>query len=133
MNKPKVLAFDAYGTLFDILTIGQQLRSIFGDKANEINQLWRKKQLEYTWLRALMGKYKPFCQVTVEALVYACDFHGEKINKEQIKSMMKAYNELKVYTDVIPSLDDLRNDFQFLYKCDLHVRHPNFLLGLGRL
>ena len=124
MIKPKVLAFDAYGTLFDIFSIGEQLRSIFGDKANEINQLWRKKQLEYTWLRALMGKYKPFYRVTVEALAYACDFHGEKINEEQIKSVMEVYSELKVYPDVIPSLDVLKKDFQL---CILSNADPEML------
>ena len=63
MEKPliKAIVFDAYGTLFNINSLDQVLHQYFGDRASELGVLWRRKQLEYTWLRTLMDQYKPCC------------------------------------------------------------------------
>ena len=63
--------FDAYGTLFDVHSAVARLRARLGERADALSQLWRAKQLEYTWLRALMGRHADFWRVTGDALDYA--------------------------------------------------------------
>jgi 2-haloacid dehalogenase len=63
--------FDAYGTLFDFLSASKRCRDALGDKAEALGQLWRTRQLEYSWLRSLMGTHADFWQVTGEALDFA--------------------------------------------------------------
>ena len=63
--------FDAYGTLFDISAAAKHCQDELGDKWPQLAQIWRDKQIGYTWLRSLMGKYEPFWQITQDALDYA--------------------------------------------------------------
>jgi 2-haloacid dehalogenase len=63
--------FDAYGTLFDFLSASKRCRDALGDKAEPLGLLWRTRQLEYSWLRSLMGMHADFWQVTGEALDFA--------------------------------------------------------------
>lgn len=67
----RACVFDAYGTLFDFNSATERCRGELGDKADALSEMWRNKQLQYTWLRALMGRHAPFHQVTGEALDYA--------------------------------------------------------------
>ena len=71
---PSALVFDAYGTLFDVHSVQARCDSLWPGKGAQLSQLWRAKQLEYTWLRSLMRRYAPFSQVTGEAL--AVDKHA---------------------------------------------------------
>ena len=68
---PRAFVFDAYGTLFDVHAPVNRLAAEIGPKAEELSRLWRQKQLEYTWLRSLMGAHADFWKVTSEALAYA--------------------------------------------------------------
>ena len=63
----RAYVFDAYGTLFDVHTAVGHHKSRLGDKADAVSAMWRTKQLEYTWLRSLMGEHAAFWQVTGEA------------------------------------------------------------------
>jgi len=65
------VVFDAYGTLYDIQSVATVTEQAFPGYGDIITQLWRIKQLEYTWLRSLMGRYKDFAAVTAESLAYA--------------------------------------------------------------
>ena len=67
----KACVFDAYGTLFDVHSAVGKYRKRVGDQADQVSAIWRTKQLEYTWLRSLMGKHVDFWQVTQDALDYA--------------------------------------------------------------
>ncbi len=66
-----VCVFDAYGTLFDVQRIAMGARDLLGERAEALGDLWRRKQLEYTWLRSLMGRHADFWHVTGESLDYA--------------------------------------------------------------
>ena len=68
--------FDAYGTLFDVHSAAARCRADLGDVADAVSQTWRDKQLQYTWLRSLMGRHIDFWQLTGEGLDYALDAHG---------------------------------------------------------
>jgi 2-haloacid dehalogenase len=68
---PQALVFDAYGTLYDVHSVIQRCDGFWPGKGQALSQLWRQKQLEYTWQRSLMRRYVPFSQITREALAYA--------------------------------------------------------------
>ena len=72
----RACVFDAYGTLFDYASAAAACRDALGDKLGPLNALWREKQLQYTWLRALQGKHADFWQVTGEALDFALETLG---------------------------------------------------------
>src|SRR5438132_9045838 len=65
--------FDAYGTLFDYASAAAGCRDLLGDKAERLTALWRDKQLQYSWLRAVQGRHADFWQVTGDALDYALE------------------------------------------------------------
>ena len=72
----KAIAFDAYGTLFDLHSVTALCDCKFPGQGAELSKLWRAKQLEYTWLRSLTGRYEDFWSVTESALTFACNSLG---------------------------------------------------------
>jgi 2-haloacid dehalogenase len=77
-NRKNVFVFDAFGTLFKASEIDVELKTIAGAQTENLLALWRRKQLEYSWLRNQMSQYVPFHQVTKEALDFSMRFHGLK-------------------------------------------------------
>lgn len=103
----KAFIFDAYGTLFDVHAPVARVSAKLGDKAQAVSDLWRMKQLNYSWLRGLMGEYVPFWQVTREALDYALAAHG--IDDEPLRNeLADLYFTLDAYDDAIEALDGLK-------------------------
>ena len=98
--------FDAYGTLFDVHSAVARVRARVGAQADALSQLWRAKQLEYTWLRALMGRHADFWQVTGDALDYALARTG--VDAAVREPLMQAYLELDAYPEVANVLRRLR-------------------------
>ena len=98
--------FDAYGTLFDVHSAVARLRARVGEHAEALSQLWRAKQLEYTWLRALMGAHAGFWQVTADALDYALARTG--VDPAVREPLMQAYLALDAYPEVPDTLRRLR-------------------------
>jgi 2-haloacid dehalogenase len=98
--------FDAYGTLFDVHSAVARLRARVGEQADALSQLWRTKQLEYTWLRALMGRHADFWQVTGDALDYALARTG--VDPMAREPLMQAYLALDAYPEVPDVLRRLR-------------------------
>lgn len=90
----KAYVFDVYGTLFDVFSVKKMCEKLFPEKGEEISQTWRKKQVEYSFLRQLMGTYQPFHEVTRDALRYAIKLHQEELNKEKEDLLMNAYMNL---------------------------------------
>jgi 2-haloacid dehalogenase len=81
------LVFDAYGTLYDVHSVIRRCETCFPGKGMQLSQLWRAKQLEYTWQRSLMQRYVPFSQVTREALAYSCAALGLSHREHEEASM----------------------------------------------
>jgi len=94
------LVFDAYGTLFDVHSVVSRCESFWPGKGAALSQLWRTKQLEYTWQRSLMQRYAPFSQVTREALAYACEALGLQLTVTQMEALMGEYQMLSPFKDV---------------------------------
>lgn len=107
MNNIKVCVFDAYGTLFDFNSAVEKFKGELGVVYNDFSKLWRAKQLEYSFLREIMGTYKDFFEVTENALDYAME--SFKIDNITLKNnLMNAYKELDCYKEVIAFLDKLK-------------------------
>lgn len=99
--------FDAYGTLFNVASPVEKLAGEIGDKAKELAPLWRQKQLEYTWLRSLMGVHVDFWHVTREALDYS--LKRLEINETGLADeLMTLYLKLDPYPDAIEGLNAVR-------------------------
>jgi 2-haloacid dehalogenase len=96
----EALVFDAYGTLFDVHSVMRRCEAFFPGRHAALSQLWRAKQLEYTWLRSLMGRYAPFSAVTREALAHACEALGLELTAERMEALMAEYNMLSIFSDV---------------------------------
>ena len=103
----KACVFDAYGTLFDVHSAVGQYRERLGAVADQVSLLWRTKQLEYTWLRSLMGRHADFWQVTQDALDFAFDMH-QLDNPELSKDLIDAYLQLECYAEVPEVLETLK-------------------------
>ena len=104
----KACVFDAYGTLFDVHSAVGRHRHRLGDRADQVSNLWRTKQLEYTWLRSLMGHHADFWQVTQDALDFAFDMHGIN-NPDLHRDLMAAYLKLDCYPEVPEALSILKS------------------------
>ena len=108
----KGIAFDAYGTLFNIASIDFLLEQVFDDRARQIAAYWRRKQLEYTWLRTLMGQYKDFYDITRDALYYALEATNTSATEAQVAEVMQQYYHLDVYPEVKTALAQLREKYR---------------------
>ena len=98
--------FDAYGTLFDVHSVIEAGREITTDPAG-LSATWRQKQLEYTWLRALMGRYEDFWVVTGAALRYAIRRLDLTATEAQAARLMEAYLSLAPFPEVKAALSRL--------------------------
>ena len=102
-----VFAFDAYGTLFDVHAAVARHREAVGPQAQALSDLWRAKQLEYTWIRTMTGAYRDFAAVTADALDFATARFGG-ISAQVRTKLLDAYVTLDAYPDVKPCLAALK-------------------------
>ena len=103
----KALLFDAYGTLFDLNSLITGCNLVFPDRGPEICRLWRAKQLEYTHLLNMMGRFEDFWQVTHKALVFACKALKLECAPEERERLLEGFFHLKTFADVVPALEVL--------------------------
>jgi 2-haloacid dehalogenase len=104
----KAFAFDAYGTLFDVFSVGALCEQFFPNHGTMLAQLWRAKQLQYSLLRSLMGRHRNFWQLTEDGLVYASNSLGLELTPDRQQRLMDAYLTLDTFPDVRPGLEILK-------------------------
>lgn len=104
----KAFAFDAYGTLFDVLSVTTLCEQLFPGRGAALAQLWRLKQLQYSLLRSLMGRHRDFWQLTEDGLVYACKSLRLALTAEARTRLLEAYLTLAAFPDVKPGLEALK-------------------------
>jgi len=103
----KACVFDAYGTLFDFNSAAAHCRADLGEKADALSKMWREKQLQYTWLRSLMGRHRDFWGVTGDALDFAMKSIG--IGNDGMRDrLMNLYKTLDVFPEVPAVLEQLK-------------------------
>src|SRR5262249_45064222 len=100
---PRACLFDAYGTLFDVHSVIEAGRAVTSDP-QALSNIWRQKQLEYTWLLSLMGRYEDFWGVTERALRFALRRVGATPDDTQISRLMQAYLSLACFPEVKDAL-----------------------------
>jgi 2-haloacid dehalogenase len=103
----RACVFDAYGTLFDYASAAARCRDVLGDRLDPLTALWRDKQLQYTWLRALQSRHADFWQVTGDALDFALETLGLD-NPELRARLMNLYRTLDVFPEVPAMLQRLK-------------------------
>lgn len=107
----KVYVFDAYGTLFKVSTEIPGLKKRAVSVVNKIQELWRVRQLEYSWLITCMGKWNDFNEVTEQALDYAMAYHN--VNDPWLKEqLLSIYASPSTFDDVVPFLKQLAKEDQ---------------------
>ena len=100
----KAVVFDAYGTLYDVQSVADVTEQSFPGYGGIITQIWRLKQLEYTWLRSLMERYEDFSVVTRESLVFTLRCLGLPQEPATIDLLMDRYLRLDPYPDAKSTL-----------------------------
>jgi len=104
----KALAFDAYGTLFDVFSVTALCEQLFPSKGNQLAQIWRFKQLQYSLMRSLMGRHRDFWGLTEDGLVWASKNLQLDLTADKKQQLMEAYLSLAAFPDVKPGLDALK-------------------------
>jgi 2-haloacid dehalogenase len=104
----KAVVFDAYGTLYDTQSVAAVTEQAFPGYGEIVTQIWRIKQLEYSWLRSMMRRYEDFSVVTRDSLVYTLRILGLKHDDVVLERIMEKYLHLDLYPDAATALAAMR-------------------------
>ena len=104
------LVFDAYGTLFDVHSVTRLAESFFPGRGAALSAAWRTKQLEYTWLRSLMGRYEDFNRVTLSALEWTFESLQLTAGPREREGLLGEYRRLAMFPEVPATLERLAKD-----------------------
>ncbi|GLH80947.1 haloacid dehalogenase [Bradyrhizobium sp. SSBR45G] len=105
----KAVVFDAYGTLYDIQSVATVTEQAFPGQGDIITQIWRIKQLEYSWLRSLMQRYEDFATITRESLIYTLRVLGLQADAATLDRITAKYLDLEPYPDAQAALAAMRD------------------------
>lgn len=103
MRAVDALVFDLYGTLLEVASVGRACAEVTEDSARLVD-LWRQKQLEYTWQRSLMGRYQDFWAVTGDALDYSLERLGISVDAAGRARLLDAWLDVRPYPEVPDAL-----------------------------
>ncbi|MCA1729838.1 MAG: haloacid dehalogenase type II [Actinobacteria bacterium] len=105
---PEAIGFDIYGTLVDPLEMNEHLRPVVGEElADRFSELWRQKQIEYTFRRALMRRYEDFGVCTRQSLAHTANVLGVEMSGEEREKLVEEYQNLRPFPDVAPGIEAL--------------------------
>ena len=96
---PRAVLFDAYGTLFDVYSVGLLAEQLFPRHGERLAQLWRDKQIDYTRLLTMSGRYKPFWEVTRAGLRYAAERLALALDSTAEEQLMNQYRHLSGFPE----------------------------------
>jgi 2-haloacid dehalogenase len=105
---PRAVLFDAYGTLFDVYGITQAADALFPGRGEKLALLWRDKQLEYTRLLTMSGRYRPFWDITCAALRYAVQRFQLPLDAAGEAQLLAQYRQLPAFPECRPVLQELK-------------------------
>lgn len=96
---PRAVLFDAYGTLFDVYSVGLAAEQLFSGAGDRLAQLWRDKQIEYTRLVSMSGRYQPFWELTRAALQFSAEKLGLPLSADAEHRLMNEYRHLSAFPE----------------------------------
>src|ERR1700749_3359906 len=105
----KAVVFDAYGTLYDIQSVAAVTEAAFPGHGDLITQIWRIKQLEYSWLRTLMRRYQDFAVMTRDSLAYTLRVLGLQYEDDAFARLSDKFEHLDLYPDALDALNALKD------------------------
>ena len=105
--KKLTIGIDVYGTLVDPIEVSSYLHELIGDKNKQFAEIWRQKQLEYTFRRGLMNQYQDFDICTLHAMQYTIEYLNVSFTNYEKNKLLELYTNLKLYPDVLPALESL--------------------------
>jgi len=105
----KAIVFDAYGTLYDVQSVAEITEDAFPGYGDIITQVWRIKQLEYSWLRTLMRRYQDFATATRDSLAYTLRCLGLQYDEAIFGRIIDKYQHLALYPDAIAALEAMKD------------------------
>jgi 2-haloacid dehalogenase len=109
MTRPiRAIAFDAYGTLFDVYSVGALAEQLFPGKGTDLAAQWRDTQIAYTRIRTLSDRYAPFWQVTEDALVFSARKLGLDLTDDSRRRLMGQYACLSAFPENLGALKELK-------------------------
>ena len=117
----QAIAFDAYGTLFDVYSIGALAEKCYPGKGDALAALWRDKQIEYTRLRTMCSMYKPFWEVTQDALIFSCKKLGLQLDFDAQNILMGQYAKLQAFPENLAVLRQMNLKLAILSNGNLHM------------
>lgn len=129
----RVLAFDVYGTLIDTSGVYAQLKRIFPRHASTMVDMWRSKQLEYSFRQTAMGLYRGFSFCTRAALDYVLQYHRLAATAEQKNELLQSYNKLPAFADAKPALAELKAAHSVYAFSNGEAKNLDALLTLNQL
>ena len=106
--KPRAVLFDAYGTLFDVYSVGLLAEQLFPGFGDKLSVLWRDKQIDYTRLVSMSGRYRPFWEITRAGLRFAALRLGLKMNATAEDKLMNQYRHLSAFPENLEVLAELQ-------------------------
>ncbi|MBI3997604.1 MAG: haloacid dehalogenase type II [Armatimonadetes bacterium] len=109
MPRARAAVLDAYGTLFDVGALAAACEAAFPGRGEAVNRLWRQKQLEYSWLRTALGRYRDFWEITKDALEYACRTLGCALDAATRERILAAYHTIAAMPEAHAALARLRD------------------------
>jgi 2-haloacid dehalogenase len=121
------LVFDAYGTLFDVHSVARRAETLFPGRGAELSAAWRSKQLEYSWLRTLMGRYEDFDRVTRASLEWALESLGLEADDAAHRALIDEYRRLAPFPEVPQVLEKLAASRPLAI---LSNGHPDMLMAV---
>jgi len=107
-SRVRAVAFDSYGTLFDVDSLAALAEKLYSGKGKELSQLWRRKQIEYSWLRTLLRRYRNFAQVTEDGLVFATNKLKLELTADRRQQLLAQYQRLDAFPDVVGAMQEFR-------------------------
>lgn len=99
MPTVQAVLFDAYGTLFDVYSVGLMAEQLFAGHGEALSLLWRDKQIDYTRLTSMSGRYRPFWELTRAGLRYAAARLGLDLTAERETQLMNQYRHLSAFPE----------------------------------
>ncbi|MDY6776183.1 MAG: haloacid dehalogenase type II [Halobacteria archaeon] len=114
-RQDEALCFDMYGTLCDTSSVREEISDVFGITESfgaSVDELWRRKQLQYSYQSAQMGEYETFWEITSKALDYSVDFYSLDASSDETERLMEAYDSLDPFPDSLDALDSLSDGYR---------------------